>query len=176
MAEKKELTKKQIRNKQKAVAFGCRIGEIAVVPVPFVALMIANRDAWFSNPDSATNISVGAGLTIGLLIAAIIGVMIENKDKNIDLGYPILISKWIMATIIISVIENVLHTISGIMWIALSGLGASYGLDITRKVYTKKANKTQAEIDGAELEIGKEQARKEILEEETKKVKVRIKK
>ena len=144
--EKKQLTKKQIRNRQRTIQAAARVGEFAVVPVPFAALMIANRDAWFSTPESATSISVGAGLTVGLLIAALIGVMMENKDKNIDLGYPLLISKWIMATIILSVIENVLHTISGIMWIALSGLGASYGLDITRKVFKKRADKTQSEI------------------------------
>lgn len=173
--EKKELTKKQLKSKQRTIQHACRVGEFAVVPIPFAALMIANRNEWFALPDTSWKIGLGASLTIALLVAAIVAVMVENKDKGIDLGYPLLITKWIMATIIISVVEQVLHQISTIMWIALSGLGASYGLDITRKIYKKKADKTQSEIDDAEHQKGIEQARAEI-ESEEKKIKIKIKK
>ncbi len=174
--ETKQLTKKQQRNKYRRTQVACRVGEFLVLPIPFAALMIANRDEWFNLPDNGWKIGIGASLTIALLVGAIIGVMIENKDKNIDLGFPLLIIKWIMAAIIITIIEDVLHQISYIMWVGLSGLAGSYGLDITRKQFTKKADLIQSEIDAATHELGTEQARREIEEEKKQKVRVIIKK
>lgn len=172
--EKKPLTKKQQRNKYKKVQYASKVGEYAVIPVPFAALMIANRDEWFALPDTSWKIGIGAGLTIALLIGAILLVVKESEDKNVANGYPLIMIKWIMVCTIITVVEQVLHQISSIMWIATTGLAASFGLDITRQAFAKKTQKLDEEIKAAELELGKRQAMEEI--EEEKKVKIKIKK
>ena len=173
--QKAPLTKKQEKNKYRNIQYACKAGEYAVIPVPFFALMIANRDEWFSLPDSSWKIGLGASLTIALLIGAILMVVSESEDKKIANGYPLIMIKWIMITIIITVVEQVLHQIASIMWIATTGLAASFALDITRNQYKKKYNKIDEQIKLAESEIGKQQAMEEIKEEE-KRIKVKIKK
>lgn len=175
--EKKPLTLKQKKNRQRATQYACKVGEYVVIPVPFAALMIVNRDEWFSIPDNGWKIGLGASLTIALMLAAILVVVKESEDKHIANGYPLVIIKWIMACIIITILEDVLHTISSIMWVALSGLGASFGLDITRQAFMKKANETEQQIKDGEHELGKQQAISEIqAEQEKKKIHIKIKK
>ena len=175
--EKQPLTKKQEKSKYRNIQRACKIGEYAVIPVPFAALMIVNREEWFALPDTTWKIGLGASLTIALLIGAILMVVKESEDKNVANGYPLIMIKWIMMAIIFTVIEQVIHQISSIMWIATSGLAASFGLDITRNVYRKKYEKVSSQLEAAEQERGKQQAMQELeAEEKEKKVRIVIKK
>lgn len=175
--EKKELTTKQQIRRLKGWQIACKVGEYAVIPIPFVALMIANRSTWFATPASGWAIGIGGTATIGLLIASLIMVFLETEDKKVTSGYPLVIAKWLMAVIIITIVENFLHTIAGVMWIATSGLAASFGLDITRKQLKKKEIKKQGDLDGAERQRGIAKASEELaMEDKPNKIKIKIKK
>lgn len=171
--EKKQLTKKEQRSKYKRLSFYSKMGEYAVIPVPFFALMIANRDTWFGVQDHAWKIGLGGGLTIALLIASLVMVIGEVEKKNEYAGYLLVLMKWIMVCIIITLVENVLHTIAGVMWIATSGIATSFGLDVTRRKLLEKANEIDDQIKSAEAQLGKEQAIEEIKQEKTVKVKIK---
>lgn len=174
----KELTTKQKIRKNKLLQLACKIGEYAVIPVPFAALMIANKDVWFNSVQNGLCIGIGGTATIALLVAAILLVVRESEDKKVANGFPLIMIKWLMACIIITLVEQVLHTIAGVMWIATSGLAASFGIDITRNHLKKKGNEQQLVLDTANRELETAKAKQEILreQEEVRKIKVKIKK
>lgn len=172
MSEKKELTIKQQKNKYRKYQILANIGEYTVLPIPFCALMIVNRNEWFTqNPEGW---KIGIGGTLALLLMAFATFLVtkqQEKDSKLTDGYVSLMLGWLMGCIIFTLISDIANQIANIMWVGFSGIGAAFGLDITRKVMKQKADKYKTTIESAQLELDKQQAMEEI-----KTVKVRIKK
>lgn len=180
MANKKELTTKQEIRKYKKAALLCKIGEYAVVPIPFFVLMIVNRDEWFATPLLGISVGLGGGLTIGLLISSILLIIkAETSDKPKD-EFLILAIRWLMIAIVISLIEYVLKTIAGVMWIASTGIFTSYGLNVFRKKFIQKATYKKSVVntatERADIERAAQELAKESEKQEPHKIKVKIKK
>ena len=85
--ESKELTTKQKIRRNKLTQVGLKIAEYAVLPIPFAALMIVNRDTWFSTTSSSIGMSVGAIATLGIFVAQVIIVIRESEQKSVPKGY-----------------------------------------------------------------------------------------
>ena len=89
--------------------------------------------------------------------------------------------KWLMVCIIITCVEQFLHTIAGVMWIVTSGIAASFGLDLTRLALKKKGDEYEEQYKAGKMQLGTEKARQEILDEQAQaqekpKIKIKIKK
>ncbi len=178
--EKKELTTKQKLRRNKIWQKVCKVGELAVLPIPYVAMMIANRDTWFHTPDSGVWIGLGGISAIGLLVSTIWMVINETKKEDEYNPYVYIIIKYLMITLIITMVEHYLHSIAGVLWIATSGIAASFGIDLERRHLMKQDKEMSEMLKGAKVQLGTEKARQELLEEQEakaeKKIKIKIKK
>ena len=176
--ETKELTIKQKRNKYRKYKRLANLGEYAVLPIPFAALAIANRETWFPDPNTGWQVGIGGTLAF-ILLGFITMIITENqkKESKVDTGYISLIIGYVLAAVIITLIRNILNELLIIMWVGLSGLVAGLGLDITRRHFKKKQNEEQQILDVAKRNLAVEQATQETIQEreEKKKVKIRIK-
>ena len=169
---KKELTIKEQKNRYRKFQFLSWIGEFAVVPIPFVTLMIVNRDKWFPNPEVGTRVGIGGGLAIGLMLLATFLVTRDKQSKN--KGYISIMLSWALVAVIATLIRDILDELVYIMWFGMIGIGAGFGLDLSRQHFKKKADQKLASINKAKEELDKENAKEQIMEE-NQKVKVRIK-
>ena len=119
-------------------------------------------------------------MTIALLLFAITLVLVESKNKKIDTEFAVIIIKWVMVLIIVTCIRDILDQLIDIMWWATIGIGASFGLDLTRKGLQKKYDEIDDEIRTAQKNINVARATEEIIEEEREKktqtFKIKIKK
>ena len=176
MAEKKELTIKQKRNRYRAAQYSLVAGEYVSALTPYGVMAIVNREEWFVyNPDSW---KVGLGGTIGLTLVALAMFLLTKRRDNEKLtdGMIALVIGWYAVTFVFFLLAQINMEIYKIMAYGGLGLLAALGLEIGSKNFKKKADDLDLAMTNARNNIATEQATQEILEEETKKVKVRIKK
>ena len=80
MAEKKELTIKQKRNRYRTAQYSLIAGEYVSALTPYGVMAIVNREEWFVyNPDSW---KVGLGGTIGLTLVALAMFLLTKRRDN----------------------------------------------------------------------------------------------
>ena len=83
---------------------------------------------------------------------------------------------WVMVAIIFTLIADIAQDISNIMWVGATGIAAAFGLDIARNSFKTKADKYKQDLEQAQSELNKQQAMQEIIADNSKKVKVKVKK
>ena len=172
MEEKKELTIEQQKNKYRKAQILCNVGEYAVIPVPFAIMAAVNHAEWFPNTESAWKVGIGGTLAMLLLgFATFLVTKQQEEHSKLTDGYVSLMLGWLMGCIIFTLIADIANQIANIMWVGFSGIGAAFGLDITRNIMKKKADKLKSDMELAQSELNKQQAMEEI-----KTVKVRVKK
>ena len=169
-------TIKQQKNKYRKYQVLANVGEYVVVPIPFVALAIVNYDEWFVN-DSGWKIGLAGGLTMLLLsVATFLITKQQEKESKLTDGYVSLMLGWIMTSIIFTLIADIAQDISNIMWVGATGIAAAFGLDIARNSFKTKADKYKQDLENAQSELNKQQAMQEIIADNSKKIKVKVKK
>lgn len=172
--EKKELTLKQQRNRYRNLKNASRVGEIAVIPVPFIVMAIVNRNEWFPNPDAGWRVGIGGGLAIGLMLLATLLVSRQKEKKSeITDGYVTILLGWALGAAIATLVRDIADQIANIMWVGMSGIAAGFGLDLSRKKLLKKEERCRIAIESAQAELDKERAREELQKEKTVKVKIK---
>lgn len=168
MKEKKQLTLKQKKNRERAAQYSLFASQFAILPVPFAAMAIANQEEWFiQNPDG-WKIGLGGGIAVALM--AIMTFLVSKKKENAELtgGYITLLIGWYAFAFVAMLLSQIMYEIYKVMMISGTGMLAAFGLDQGSKYFKKKADKHKAAIEEAEKELDKEQAKEEM-------VKVRIK-
>lgn len=166
---KKQKTIKQQKNKERTIQYALFAGQFAVLPVPFAAMAIANREEWFvQNPEGW---KIGLGGSIAIALMAIMMFLIGSKKENKELtgGYVALIIGWYAFAFVSMLLSEIMYEIYKVMMIGGSGMLAAFGLDTASKVYKKRADKHQTQLLKAEEELGVEQAKVEMNESQEKK-------
>ncbi len=161
---KKQKTIKQQKNRERAIQYSLFAGQFAVLPIPFAAMAIANREEWFiSNPDGW---KIGLGGSIAIALMAIMTFLISAKKKNKELtgGYVAMIIGWYVFAFVAMLLSEIMYEIYKVMMIGGSGMLAAFGLDTASKVYKKKADKHKEAMLEAEKQLDTEQAKEEIVE------------
>ena len=163
---KKQKTIKQQKNKERVIQYTLFAGQFAVLPIPFAAMAIANREEWFvNNPNSW---QIGLGGSIAIVLMAIMTFMISAKKENKELtgGYVAMIIGWYAFAFVAMLLSEIMFEIYKIMMIGGSGMIAAFGLDTASKAYKKKADKHKTQLEKAEEKRGIDQAIKEMAETE----------
>lgn len=174
--EKKILTEKQKLNRIKTWKNVCRVSEIAVLPVPFVTMAIVNRAEWFPTPEVGIQVGVGGAIAV-FLLSLIAIVLSSQKEKKLTDGYGILLIIFGLITAIAMLLRYIADQVANICLIGMSGIGAGFGIDLTKKALIKKENEQADIVKTAEKNQAIDKATKELLNpEQNKKIKVKIKK
>ena len=169
-------TIKKKKNKYRKYQVISNVGEYAVLPIPFITLGIINKDEWFVDTNG-WKIGVAGVLAILLLsVATFLVTKQQEKDSKLTDGYVSLMLGWIMTSIIFTLIADIAQDISNIMWVGATGIAAAFGLDIARNSFKTKADKYKQDLEQAQSELNKQQAMQEIIADNSKKVKVKVKK
>ncbi len=164
MKQKKQLTLKQKQRKERITQWSLFAGEFAVLPVPFAAMAIVNRDEWFiDNPDGW---KIGLGGSIAMALMAIMMFLVSAKKENKELtgGYVALIIGWYAFAFVAMLLSEIMYEIYKIMMISGTGMLAAFGLDQLSKHYKMQADKHKAAMLEAEKQIDTEQAKEEIIQ------------
>ena len=163
MKQKKELTIKQKQRRERTAQYVLFGSEFAVLPIPFVAMGIANREEWFLNNPNSWQIALGGGLAIALMAIMMLLVSAKKENKELTGGYVTLIIGWYAFAFIAMLLSEIMYEIYKIMMICGTGMMAAFGLDQGSKYYRKKANLHKAVLEEAQKEIEKEQAKEEMI-------------
>ncbi len=167
---KKQLTMKQKLNRERAAQYSLFAGQFAVLPVPFAAMAIANREEWFvQNPDG-WKIGLGGGIAVALMAIMMFLVSAKKENKELTGGYVALIIGWYAFAFVSMLLSEIMYEIYKVMMIGGSGMLAAFGLDTASKAYKKKADKHKSAMLEAEKQIDTEQAKQEIVEEKANKI------
>ena len=166
--EKKPLTLKQKQNKERTAQWILFGSEFAVLPVPFAAMAIANREEWFVNNPNSWQIGLGGSIAIALMAVMMLLVSAKKENKELTGGYVALIIGWYAFAFVAMLLSQLMYEIYKIMMIGGTGMLAAFGLDQGSKYMKKKADKHKAQLDEAEKQIGVEQAKQEMLEKKSK--------
>lgn len=162
---KKKKTIKQQKNRERAIQYSLFAGQFAVLPIPFAAMAIANREEWFINNPEGWKIGLGGGIALALM--SIMMFLVSSKKENTELtgGYVALLIGWYAFGFVAFLLSEIMYEIYKIMMISGTGMLAAFGLDTSSKIYKKKADKHKAQLDEAEKQLGVEQAKQEMQEQ-----------
>ncbi len=168
MKEKKQLTIKQQKNKNRATQYALFASEFVAIPVPFAIMAVINREEWFLNNPNGWQIGLGGGIAIALM--SIMALLVSAKKENQELtgGYVALIIGWYAFAFVAMLLSEIMYEIYKIMMIGGTGMLAAFGLDQGSKYFKKQADKNKEQLAEAEKQLGVEQAKEEM-------IKVRIK-
>lgn len=162
---KKQMTIKQQKNRERRIQYLLFGSQFAVLPVPFAAMAVANREEWFvSNPDG-WKIGLGGGIALALMAIMMFLVSAKKENKELTGGYVALIIGWYAFAFVSMLLSEIMYEIYKVMMIGGSGMLAAFGLDTASKVYKKKADKHKEAMMQAEKELDVEQAKQEIVED-----------
>lgn len=164
--EKKALTVKQKYKKQLGIARALKIAEYPTVALPFGILAIVNADTWFVENTSSWKIGIGGTIAVALVVIATILLGKNNtpkkeQEENPNAKMIWFLLGWYAIAFLFLLIAEINMEIYKIMMISGSGIAGALGLNIGSNVMLKKANKTKSAMELAELELEKEQAKKE---------------
>ena len=168
MKEKKQLTIKQQKNKNRATQYALFASEFVAIPVPFAIMAVINREEWFLNNPNGWQIGLGGGIAIALM--SIMALLVSAKKENQELTgrYVALIIGWYAFAFVAMLLSEIMYEIYKIMMIGGTGMLAAFGLDQGSKYFKKQADKNKEQLTEAEKQLGVEQAKEEM-------IKVRIK-
>lgn len=162
---KKQKTIKQQKNKERAIQYSLFAGQFAVLPVPFGAMAIANRETWFLENPEGWKIGLGGGIAIALMAVMMFLVSAKRENKELTGGYVAMIIGWYAFAFVAMLLSEIMYEIYKIMMIGGSGMIAAFGLNTASKAYKVKADKHQTQLLKAEEELGVEQAKVEMVKE-----------
>ena len=165
---KKQLTMKQKLNRERAAQYSLFAGQFAVLPVPFTAMAIANREEWFIQNPEGWKIGLGGGIAIALMAIMMFLISAKKENKELTGGYVALIVGWYAFAFVSMLLSEIMYEIYKVMMIGGTGMLAAFGLDQGSKYFKKQADKHKDAIIEAEKDLDKEQAKEEM-------VKVRVK-
>ena len=168
MKQKKELTLKQKQHRERVTQYALFASEFTVLPIPFAAMAIVNRDEWFLNNPNAWQIGLGGGIAIALMAVMMLLVSAKKENSELTGGYVALLVGWYAFAFVAMLLSEIMYEIYKIMMIGGTGMLAAFGLDQGSKYFKKQADKHKTAIIEAEKDLDKEQAKEEM-------VKVRIK-
>ena len=166
---KKQLTLKQKKNRKRVAQWTLFAGQFAVLPIPFAAMAIVNREEWFVNNPNSWQIGLGGGIAIALMSIMMLLVSAKKENKELTGGYVAMIIGWYAFAFVAMLLSEIMYEIYKIMMIGGTGMLAAFGLDKGSKYMKKKADEVKEMIDTGNKELGVEQAKREILEERSKK-------
>ena len=168
MKQKKSLTLKQKQHRERITQYSLFVGEFAVLPVPFAAMAIANREEWFVNNPNSWQIGLGGGIALALMAVMVLLVSAKKENKELTGGYVALIIGWYAFAFVAMLLSEIMYEIYKVMMIGGTGMLAAFGLDQGSKYFKKQADKHKDAMIEAEKDLDKEQAKEEM-------IKVRIK-
>ena len=124
------------------------------------------------NPDSW---KVGLGGAIGMTLLALAMFLITKKKENTKLtdGMIALVIGWYAITFVFFLLAQINMEIYKIMAYGGFGLLGALGLEIGSKNFDRKATDLKKAMTNAQENLNTEQATKEILEQESKKKKIK---
>lgn len=169
--EKKALTIKQKKNKARAIQYGLFGSEFLSVATPYAIMAGVNHEEWFINNPEPWKLGIGGALGLALMSLAILLVNKKKEDEKLTNGYIALIIGWYCVAFIFLMLARVMNEIYTIMFYGGIGLMGAFGLDMGSKYYKKQADELKESIESANTELRKEQAKKELLQDNDKKVK-----
>lgn len=169
------MTVEELKKKYRKWQYGAFFGEFISLLAPYIVLGAINFEDWFIQESGW---KVGLGGVLGMALAGIALLLVNKKQSDdmkreagekpstavVSYEWIVLILGWVMAIIIISLIETILHQIVQIMIGGLIGLVGACGFDIAHIELKKKANKLQEDLEQSNRELIREQAKKEIAE------------
>ena len=173
MKEKKKLTlpeqKKKLSRLHRAIPFT----EFASAITPFFVIGAVNYNDYFVEFD-------GARMSIACVLATMlagIAVFLVSKKKLSD-SFVTLVVGWYAAAFIFYLIGRIVNDIATIMFIGGSGLVGACVLDVVdKKKIGPKLQDVIKDMKAAESSLNQEEYKEQLKQaEETKKIKVRIKK
>lgn len=165
----KQKTIKSQKNKWRAIEYSCFIGEFISFFTPFIAIGIANYDKYFVEYNG-TKMSIAAAMAFGVMGLAIFLI----SKKKLENSFISLLIGWAVFAFIFTMMGEIITDLAMIMWFGFIGLSGAYILDIG----SKKARNKKLKIIEAMETANKEEMVAQYKEEkqETKKVKIKIKK
>lgn len=167
---KKELTTKQKINKYRLIQYSTFASEYVAIASPYVVLGAINWDKWFITNPEGWKVGLGGSIALVLISVAAFLVSKQKEDKNLTSGYVALILGWLMVGFIFKMLATIMLEIADIMFITSTGLMGAFGLDIGSKKAKKEKDRYLKARTSANEELDKEIARKEIVQEQSKKV------
>ena len=169
------MTVEELKKKYRRWQYGAFFGEFISLLAPYIVLGAINFEDWFVQESGW---KVGLGGILGMALAGM-ALMLVNKKQSDDMKreagqkvstavvsyeWIVLILGWVMAIVIITLIETILHQIVQIMIGGLIGILGACGFDIAHVELKKKANRLAEDLEQSNRELIREQAKKEILE------------
>ena len=163
---KKKLSIKQQKNRERAWQYTLFASEFAVLPIPFGIMAAVNADEWFVNNPNAWQIGLGGSIGIALTAIMTLLVAARKENKNLTSGYIAMIIGWYAFGFVALLLSQIMYEIYKIMFVSGTGMIAAFGLDMSSKQMKKRADKHKEQLEQAEKELGVEQAKEEIREEQ----------
>ena len=170
MKQKKSLTIKQKKNKERVAQYTLFASEFAVLPIPFAAMAVANREEWFINNPEGWKIGLGGSIAIALMAIMMLLISAKKENKELTGGYVALIIGWYAFAFVAMLLSEIMYEIYKIMMISGTGMLAAFGLDTGSKYFKNQADKHKDALKEAEKELNKEQAKEEIIQERSNKI------
>ena len=169
------MTVEELKKKYRRWQYGTFFAEFISLIAPYIVLGAINFEDWFMQESGW---KVGLGGVLGMALAAIALLLVNKKQSDdmkreagqnpstavVSYEWIVLILGWIMAIVIIFLIETILHQIVQIMIGGLIGILGACGFDIAHVELKKRANKLSDDIEQAKRELSREQAKQEIVE------------
>ena len=169
------MTIEELKKRYRRWQYGAFFGEFISLLAPYIVLGAINFEDWFIQESGW---KVGLGGVLGMALAGIALLLVNKKQSDdmkreagekpstavVSYEWIVLILGWVMAIVILFLIETIIHQIVQIMIGGLVGLVGACGFDIAHVKLKKKANKLQEDIELSNRELIREQAKKEIAE------------
>lgn len=167
----KNTSIKKERKKYVAIRWTCFGGEFLSTLAPFVIMGIVKYDEYFVQYN-------GTKMTLAsVLAAALMGIALWLvSTKKFTNSFVTLIIGWATITFIFFLMGKIIDDISWIMLFGLIGILGAYGLDFASQKAKERVEEIDDVIETAEKEQRVAQYKEEQAVENSKKVKVKIKK
>lgn len=163
---KKSLTVKQKQKRARTYQYLTFGGEFVSVLTPFITLGIVNYSEWFTT-EEGWRIGIGGALALAIMGIAIFLLTKKKENKELTDGFITFIIGWFMVAFVFKLLSSIMDQIFTIMMFGGIGILGAFGLDIWSKDFKKKADTYKEVLKEVKEDTLKEQARKE-LEQENK--------
>jgi len=165
--QKKKLTVKEQQKRYRTLQFTCRGGEVVSILTPFITLGIVNYEKWFTTSEG-WKVGLGGALALALMgLAVFLFTKKKESEKGaITNGWITMVVGWFAVAFIFVLLQSIMDQIATIMLFGGLGLLGAAGLDIEGNSLKKKANTLKEVLGTVEKDTLKEQAEKELKEEQ----------
>lgn len=176
---KKQLTASQKMTRYRIGQKAAFVGEFASISTPYIVMGAINFDEWFRTTDG-WRVGLGGSLAIALMCIAVFVITKKKEDTDSKTGgYVTLLLGWLAIAFIFLLLANIMNDIASIMFFGAIGIAGALGLEITSKKLGERADMYKEAIKKVRGEIVENEVRDQIMkevQEETQKIKIKIKK